>query len=370
MLDGDYKVVAEVKRYLQYLDRCGKSPNTLKSYACDLLLYYRYAEETGFNVMDLCKDPERGPVDILSSFMFWLQYPLAARSIICIDKEKPARSDRSVNRIMSTVLGFYQYLSSNKQLEELDLYKAQRTSPQFKTFLSELVLHRKELMKTIFYKKTPDKKVEALSRENYNKIYAACNLNRDRLLLALMFECGLRVGEAVGLHLEDVERIEEGKVFIVPRENNENGARVKNCASGTVFPPAYVIDLLIEYLVNERPESGSPFVFLTAEGPTKGKPMNMSAAKRLMERLSAKTGIKVHAHMLRHGFAQEKLDDLDNGWSLEQVQAYLRHKNVTSTQIYAQYTDKVKREKMRSFIDTRQVQMDPIAEELLGKKGD
>ena len=59
-----------------------------------------------------------------------------------------------------------------------------------------------------------------------------------------------------------------------------------------------------------------------------------------------KTGIKVHPHMLRHGFAQEKLEA---GWQLEQIQAYLRHKNPTSTEIYAQFTDALKISKMQEF---------------------
>ena len=312
--------------------------------------------------MDICRRADKGPIDTLSGFMFWLQYPDTSRGIVHFDKEKPVRTDRSVNRIMSTILSYYQYLAGNNMLEELDMYKAQRTSGMFKSFLSELTLHRKEMMKSIFYRKVPDKKVEALTREKYNILLASCKLIRDRLLLALLFECGLRIGEAVGMHLEDATALEEGRLDIVPRENNENGARVKNYAEGSVFPPDYVVDLLIKYLTDERPESSSSFLFLTSEGTSRGLPMMMSSAKRLFERLSVRTGIVVHAHMLRHGFAQEKLDA---GWTLEQVQAYLRHKNVTSTQIYAQYTNGVKREKMRTFLEEKKETMTAYSTTLL-----
>lgn len=365
LIDSDYKVVDEVRRYLQYLDHCGRSPNTLRSYALDLLLYYRYLEEQGIDAKDIGNMPDKGPIDILSGFMFWLQYPMASRGILSFSKERPVRTDRTVNRIMSTILGFYEFLARNKELKELDAYRAQRTSGQFKSFLYELVLHRKELKKTIFYKKNPNKKVEALTREDYMVLFKACRSMRDRLFLALLFECGLRIGEAAGVHLEDL-LIEENEMRIVPRENNENGARVKNYAKGIVILPPYTVDLLIDYLMYERPESASPFLFLTANVPGKAHPISMSAAKRIFERLSARTGIRVHAHMLRHGFAQEKLDA---GWTLEQVQAYLRHRQVTSTQIYAQYTDDSKRENMRHFLEHKKELFDNMGTLAENKEG-
>ena len=306
--------------------------------------------------MELCCHADKGPIDILSGFMLWLQYPRYAKGIISFEKEKPVRSDRTVNRIMNTVLGFYEYLARNRELEELDVYKAQRVSGRFKGFLSELTLHRKEVMKSVFYKKVTYKKVEALTREEFRMLFEACCSLRDRLFIALLFECGLRIGEGAGMHLEDLI-LESNEARIVPRENNENGARVKNYAAGIIVFPPYVTELAIDYMTSERPESASAFLFLTSEGSGKGNPLSMTSAKRIFEHLSDRTGIRVHAHMLRHGFAQEKLDA---GWTLEQVQSYLRHKQVTSTQIYAQYTDESKRESMREFLEKKRELFKPM----------
>ena len=63
--------------------------------------------------MELCCHADKGPIDILSGFMLWLQYPRYAKGIISFEKEKPVRSDRTVNRIMNTVLGFYEYLATH-----------------------------------------------------------------------------------------------------------------------------------------------------------------------------------------------------------------------------------------------------------------
>lgn len=105
----------------------------------------------------------------------------------------------------------------------------------------------------------------------------------------------------------------------------------------------YVVDLLLDYINEDALEYESDFVFINLYGRNKGFPMKYGSAEKLFERLSNDAGFEVTPHMLRHGFSQEKLE---SGWTLEQVQAYLRHKNVTSTEIYAQYTDVMKIEKM------------------------
>ncbi|WP_024857277.1 site-specific integrase [Ruminococcus albus] len=68
--------------------------------------------------------------------------------------------------------------------------------------------------------------------------------------------------------------------------------------------------------------------------------MKADNVEKLFARLSKKVGYKVHPHMLRHGFATEKLEA---GWQMVDIQAYLRHKNLSSTQIYATYSDELKK---------------------------
>lgn len=92
LLDDDYKPVEIVNKYLKHLDNIGKSPNTQRSYAYDLLLFMEYMQSQNLNVLELCMNPERGPIDILSSFVLWLQYPDYAKGIIHINKEDCART--------------------------------------------------------------------------------------------------------------------------------------------------------------------------------------------------------------------------------------------------------------------------------------
>lgn len=69
LIGNDYKPEPVVTRYLKYLDNLGKSPNTQRSYAYDLLLYCEFMEQQGIPLLDLCKNPDKGPVDIMGEFV-------------------------------------------------------------------------------------------------------------------------------------------------------------------------------------------------------------------------------------------------------------------------------------------------------------
>ena len=346
LIGDDYEPVWEVNKYLKFQDNIGRSPNTQRSYAHDLCLFYRFMTEQGYEPMNLCMDKNKGPVDILGEFVLWLQYPDYTRGILHFGSEDAARSDETVNRVMSTVLMFYRYLAQNKMIEQLDVYKFQLAGGQFKPFLYSLVKNKREVQSSIFKKPIIKKPVEAITRKQYDELYSLCRSRRDKLLVAILFEGGLRINEALGLHICDVTQIEDGIVNIVARENNENGARVKRQAEGIIILPDYVIDLLVDYITEDLAESVSDFLFINQHGKTAGLPMRSGNVTKLFEGYSKKLGYHVNPHMLRHGFAQEKLEA---GWPLEQVQSYLRHRNPTSTEIYAQYTDAMKMREMKGF---------------------
>lgn len=353
LLDDDYRPVDEVNRYLKFLDNSGKSPNTLKNYAFHLKTYYQYMQKQNIGVKDIGKDPNRGPIDILSGFMMYLQYPDAARNVLHLAGETAARGNNTVNTIMNTVLGFYQFLAGNNEIEELEVYRRQRTNEKFKSFLYEMTKKKTAVHSSIFKMKVPQKNLEYVTRAQFTEIFHCCTNTRDKLLVALLYEGGLRISEALGLHLEDVAGIEDGIIKIVARENNENGARVKNYAEGIIKVPDYVIDLLLEYLTNDIVEYDSDFLFLNLHGPTKGEPLKVATVEQLFVRLSSKVGYHVHPHMLRHGFATEKREF---GWELDDISVYLRHKSISTTEIYVTYSDELKKEKMRSFLDAKQLE--------------
>ncbi|SEL35899.1 tyrosine-type recombinase/integrase [Ruminococcus albus] len=361
LLDDNFQIIDEVYRYLRFLDSTGKSPNTLRSYAYHLKLFYQYATENNLDIFELFNNKKNKPIDILSNFLFWLQYPDTSRQQFHFEKENAKRSNNTVNLIVSTVLEFYEYLHRNNEIDEFNLYRSQRTNKYFKGFLYEMFKHNVENKRSILKRPVEYAPVNALTRKQYNELLSVCSCRRDQLLLAFMFEGGERLSETIGTHLCDLDNLEDGIVKIVPRINPENNARVKNYAGGLIKLPSYVIDLIIDYLTYDISNYDSDYLFLTLHGSNEGKPLQAANVEKLFARLSKKVGFKVHPHMLRHGFATEKLEA---GWQMVDIQAYLRHKNLSSTQIYATYSDELKKEKMRSFLDKSSEKLKGTADEL------
>lgn len=84
---------------------------------------------------------------------------------------------------------------------------------------------------------------------------------RDRFLLALLAETGMRVGQALGLrHCDFVSRAKQ--VRIVPRSDNANGARAKLRCPAAVPVTAALVRCYSDYMHTEYGDIDSDYVFV------------------------------------------------------------------------------------------------------------
>ena len=336
--NNNYVIVPEVESFLNYANLRNFSPFTIQAYVYDLLHFYNYCESIGVNPLHL--ETGKNMMDIFTGFSHYLLTRKNGSKAISFDK--PARASSTINRIMSTIYNFYRYLSYANLAKLPEVFKATRIERNH-NFLSELV-HAKLQHYNLFRLQSPQKPIKYVTRIQYDELISACCSMRDKLIVALLFEGGLRVGEVCGLHLEDLCDIDHGIVHIIPRDNNVNGARVKNHAKGSIYLPPDITSMMIEYVSNKT--DGSDYLFTSTKGYKAGSPLTTHNITRLFNELSKRTGITAHPHMLRHGFAVEKIED---NWQLHEVQSYLRHKDPTSTAIYAEFTDTAKIKRMQKF---------------------
>jgi tyrosine recombinase XerD len=145
---------------------------------------------------------------------------------------------------------------------------------------------------------------------------------RDRALLEVLYACGLRVSEAVGLRGAQVD-LGAGFVTVVGKGGKERVVPLGRPARAA----------LASYLADERPRllrgRPSPFVFV---GPG-GKALTRQAVWKHVRRraLAAGLGRRVSPHTLRHTFATHLLG---GGADLRVVQTLLGHADIGTTQIY------------------------------------
>ncbi len=145
---------------------------------------------------------------------------------------------------------------------------------------------------------------------------------RDRAIMEVLYGCGLRVSELVGMDLRDA-LLSEGFVRVCGKGLKERIVPIGGKAASS----------LAEYLDAGRPCLASavrpvPAVFLNARG---GR-LSRQSVFSLVETRGRMTGIEgLHPHMLRHSFATHMLE---GGADLRSIQEMLGHSDIATTQIY------------------------------------
>lgn len=173
---------------------------------------------------------------------------------------------------------------------------------------------------------------KALEKEN--KTIADKIALRDFVVVNLVYAGALRISEACNLELKDLDLV-HNKVYVF---NGKGGDRI-------VPLPDSTIELIKKWLEIRPSWKNNPYVFTNIKGTTKpGKirPLNQKYFNQLFNKLANETGVKLrdgslpHPHTLRHSRAMELYDNIEN---LQLIQKLLGHKNIATTQIYAQVRD-------------------------------
>ena len=152
---------------------------------------------------------------------------------------------------------------------------------------------------------TPRKHPTILTAGQVQAILDACTRLRDRLLWALLWDTGIRIGEALGLRHEDLAAA-EGELTVAPR-SNDNRARAKSATPRTIPVSPQLIRLYADYLHDEYGDLDSDYVFVNLWGEPFGHPWSYPAVYDLVLRLRRITGIDFDPHWYRHTYATRLL---------------------------------------------------------------
>jgi len=149
---------------------------------------------------------------------------------------------------------------------------------------------------------------------------------RDYLIVSIMLQAGLRLGEAMQLTIEDV-MLEE-----VPQEAISLPGHITKTGKPRSVPMCKALKgALIAYVKDWNQFKSYRTGLLFPGGLRPGVPITHRAVQKMLEKESLIClGISVHPHQLRHTFASRmmKITHLRN------VQELLGHSSVRSTQIY------------------------------------
>lgn len=328
LLNREGLPVIPVVKYLKYLDNTRKSSNTQKTYCYCLKLYFVFLE-------DIEKDYKKVNINDLSNFVGWLRNPYESDKVMSLKPTKAKRTEKTINLIITAVTNFYDYLFrteeiNNDMLKKLlkHIYSGGRRS--YKDFLFH-INKDKPTNKNILKLKEPRRRLKVLTKEQVEKAYRATTNIRDRFLIKLLFETGLRIGEALSLYIEDfIFDYRDGhRIKLVDRGELPNGSKLKT-GEREIHISQELMDLFDDYMyqVLDDLEIDTNFIFVKLKGKNQGDPMSYFEVSALFKRLKEKTGLDIHPHLLRHTHATIYYRQTKD---IKQVQERLGHSQIQTT---------------------------------------
>nr|WP_277626760.1 site-specific tyrosine recombinase XerD [Arsenicicoccus piscis] len=279
----------------------GASTNTLASYGRDMRRYRAFLEAAGID--DVAAVRERD----VSAFLASLREP----STDADGTTRPGLSASSAARTLIAVRGLHRFLA------------LEGTTP---------VDPARAVRPPSAARRLP----KAIPLVSVERLLAAASVGdtpvslRDRAMLELLYGCGARISEVVGLDLDDVSgsAASAGVVRLLGKGDKER-----------IVPLGrYAREAVDAYLVRGRPAlaaqgTGTPALLLNQ----RGRRLSRQSAWAAMQGAAERAGLSEHVspHTLRHCFATHLLD---GGADVRVVQELLGHASVTTTQIYTLVT--------------------------------
>jgi integrase/recombinase XerD len=273
----------------QYLDAIwvekGLSKSTLSSYAQDLKLFARWCV---------------GKVDSLLTVD-----DVQLRNYLAFRMTTDKTSARSTARFLSCCRGFYAFFVREGKIQ------------QDPTALIESPKQGRPLPKTL-----SEADVEALlAAPDVTEVIGL----RDRTMLEVLYACGLRVSELVGLTLTDIN-LRQGVVRVTGKGGKERLVPLGDEAARWLL--RYVKEAR-PALLKQQVTQLSDVVFPS----TRGQQMTRQTFWHRVKHWATVAGIfkEISPHTLRHAFATHLLN---HGADLRVVQLLLGHSDLSTTQIY------------------------------------
>lgn len=151
----------------------------------------------------------------------------------------------------------------------------------------------------------------------------------NRVILEVLYGCGLRVSELCSLRISDIH-FEESLIECFGKGNKQRYVPINEAALFAIN------DYLVKFRSKLEYKESNDVLLLNK----KGRVIKREYINKMLNKAAKKADInkRIHPHMLRHTFSTHLLE---NGANLRSIQTMLGHKNLSTTEIYT-HIDKKK----------------------------
>ena len=302
-----FKLSKAIEGFLLQKAAQGLSPRTLECYADQLQQWQMYLGAEA--------EIQQATPQNLRAFLAWLRSDYKPRRLTHGDQPLSAKTVRNYWVALSA---FFTWASAEFGLD--NPMKAV-TAPRFEEAPVE-PLTKDEIEALL---KACDHCREAVTRDRRKFTMRRYTNHRDRALLLVLLDTGLRASELCALKMNDVDQ-KSGKIQV--KHGVRGGA--KGGKGRTVFLGKSARRAVWRYLATreDSPEAEAPLFLGKFD-----RPINKNVLRQLIRRLGNKAGVlRCHPHRFRHTFA---ITYLRSGGDVFTLQALLGHSSLEMVQHYA-----------------------------------
>ena len=257
------------------------SENTLASYKNDLFKFNQFLEKNRKSALD-------ADHFLLISYLSSL-----------LDNNL---SSKTISRNLSALKSFFKYLVS---IDQIDFNPTENIDPPKSGLYLPTTLTTEET----------DKLLNSPDEDNFIEL-------RDKAMLYVLYSCGLRVSELIGLTINNID-LNRGSVKVLGKGSKERLVPMSEQS----------IEMVKKYLSSSREKLAKNndfhYVFLSTHGRKITRQSFWHRVKIYMRKENIEK--EIYPHTLRHAFATHMLN---NGADLRSVQLLLGHTDLSTTQIY------------------------------------
>lgn len=209
-------------------------------------------------------------------------------------------SNRSVNRKISSLRSYFNFLLKSKQIEEHPLRKHR-------------ALKVEKRVNVPFSEKEMDEVLDFFDQADDFQMV------RDKLMIEMLYTTGMRRAELIGLKNTSID-LSQMIVKVVGKRNKERLLPLLNS----------VVETIEKYNTLKKDIPKKSDAFLVTK---KGDPIYPTLVYRVVNEYFGKVSVKVKKspHIVRHSFATHLLSE---GADLNSVKELLGHSSLASTQVY------------------------------------
>ena len=286
-----------LQSYIHYLKlERGLAENSIESYELDLMKFIQFLSHN-----EIVVTPQKVTPEHINEFVYQISTLLAPTSQA---------------RIISGLKSFFTFLIVDGQIEKaptdlLEIPKLGRKLP------------------------------EVLAMEEIDAMIATLDLStnegyRNKVMLELLYSCGLRVSELVNLRLSDLF-FEEGFIRVIGKGSKHRFVPID--------PDTMQLIVMYKQTIRNHMQvkkEDTDIVFLNRRGGRLTRAMIFTIVKQAAQDASIQKNISPHS--FRHSFATYLLE---NGADIRMIQLMLGHESILTTEIYTH----ISREKLKGVMD-------------------